>query len=378
MVRRLLVALAVVAGAGLPARAADPPKDIDLVLCLDVSNSMDGLIGSAKARLWEVVNELARVKPTPNLRVGLYSYGHNDYPPANGWVRKELDLTVDLDAVYAKLTALTTRGGTEYVARVTRAAVSEQKWSTDPSALRIVFVCGNEAANQDREMPLLDVASQSSKAGVIVNTIYCGRATDPIAKGWAEFAAEAGGKAAAIDQEKGRRATPISTPFDADILKLNGKLNDTYVAVNNQAGREAQLRQTAGDAAAAGAAPGAALGRAASKAGALYKNSAWDLVDRMKDDPKFDLAKLKDEELPDELKKLKPDERLPYLKKKADERADLQKKITDLSAQRQKHIDAEAAKLPKSDEDKALDEALKGMIREQAAAKGFAVPAEKK
>ena len=40
-------------------------KAIDLVICLDVSGSMDGLIDSAKIRLWDIVNELARIKPTP-------------------------------------------------------------------------------------------------------------------------------------------------------------------------------------------------------------------------------------------------------------------------------------------------------------------------
>ena len=35
------------------------------------SGSMDGLIDSAKRKLWAFVNELARVEPTPTLRVGL-------------------------------------------------------------------------------------------------------------------------------------------------------------------------------------------------------------------------------------------------------------------------------------------------------------------
>src|SRR5918999_4878124 len=79
---------------------AEKPKAIDLVVCLDVSGSMNGLIDSAKIKLWDVVNELAKVKPTPNLRVALYSYGHTTYPANKGWVRKDLDLTTDLDEVY--------------------------------------------------------------------------------------------------------------------------------------------------------------------------------------------------------------------------------------------------------------------------------------
>ena len=74
-------------------------KSIDVVICLDVSNSMDGLIGSAKSKLWDIVNDLAKIKPTPNLRVGLYSYGNDSYDAKIGWVRKDLDLTTDLDAI---------------------------------------------------------------------------------------------------------------------------------------------------------------------------------------------------------------------------------------------------------------------------------------
>jgi len=72
--------LAPAAGALRAAEEAKPaPKDIDVVICLDVSNSMDGLIASAKVKLWDVVNDLAKIKPTPRLRVGLYSYGNDGY-----------------------------------------------------------------------------------------------------------------------------------------------------------------------------------------------------------------------------------------------------------------------------------------------------------
>ncbi len=92
----------------------------------------------------------------------------------------------------------------------------------------------------------------------------------------------------------------------------------------------------------------------------------------------FDLSKIKEEDLCDELKKIKPEERLAYLKKKAAERDEIQKKIVELSAKRQKKVDEERAKNPKTAGEKALDEALKGTVREQAKAKGFEVAPEKK
>jgi hypothetical protein len=124
-------------------------------------------------------------------------------------------------------------------------------------------------------------------------------------------------------------------------------------------------------------APVAALERSVSKAGGLYRNSGWDLVDRLKNDKNFDITKVKEEDLCDEMKKLKPEERLAYVKKKAAERAEIQKKIGDLAAKRQKKVDEELAKKPKSATEKALDEAVKSTVRDQAKAKGFEVPEKK-
>ena len=91
-------------------KAAEPSR-IDLVLCLDCSGSMDGLLESAKTKLWAVVNELAKAKPAPALRVALFSYGNDGYDPASGWVRVDCPFTGDLDAMFGKLSALSTNGG---------------------------------------------------------------------------------------------------------------------------------------------------------------------------------------------------------------------------------------------------------------------------
>src|SRR5436190_3797574 len=266
----LLLGAALALGAlAPPARAADKTKktaDIDVVICLDVSNSMDGLIASAKVKLWDIVNDLGKIKPTPNLRVGLYSYGHNNYPAARGWVRKELDLTTDLDGVYQKLNGLTTFGGEEYVARVCRDALAEQKWSADKKALRLIYVCGNEPADQDKQVHLKDVAQMALKKDIIINTIYCGPGNHPEAKGWKDFAVMAEGRFASIDQQGGSVA--IATPQDKKLAELSTQLNTTYVAYGKERLRdEKATNQIAQDSAAAKLAPGVSAGRAVSKAG---------------------------------------------------------------------------------------------------------------
>ncbi len=221
----LVSAAAVQAG---PAAPAEKSKPIDVAICLDTSNSMDGLIDSAKRKLWAIVNDLAKIEPAPVLRVALYSYGNNDYDPKNGWVRKDVDLTTDLDEIYKKLNALRTHGGTEYVARVTRDAIAELKWSEDKDALRIVFVCGNEPANQDKEVLLESVASIAKGKGILINTIYAGPSSHPEAVGWKEYAVAAGGRYANIDQDRNATAAVMKTPFDDEIQKLGVKINTTY------------------------------------------------------------------------------------------------------------------------------------------------------
>ena len=354
------------------AQAADKkPANIDVVICLDVSNSMDGLIASAKAKLWDIVNDLGKVKPSPNLRVGLYSYGHNNYPREKGWVRKDLDLTTDLDSVYQKLNALTTFGGEEYVARVCRDAIAEQKWSEDKKSLKMIFVCGNEPANQDREVHLKNVAQMALKKDIVINTIYCGPARHPEAQGWRDFAVMAEGRFASIDQEGGTVA--IATPQDKKLAELSGKLNTTYVAYGREQLRREKTANQAAQDANASKLPGAAAARATSKGGGLYRNSDWDLVDRFKDDPKFDITKVPEAELCDELRKLKPEERVKYVKEQLNKRLAIQKEITELSKERDEYIKKETKKSAKKG-DKAFDEAVRGTLREQAARKGLTIP----
>lgn len=357
-----------------PAASPTMPKPVDVVLCLDTSGSMDGLLESAKRKLWAVVNDLAKMEPTPTLRVGLYSYGNNTYDAKRGWVRPEVALTTDLDEVYKRINALrcAAAGSEEYPARVTRDALAELKWADAKDALRLVFVCGNEPVDQDKEVSLKSVANAARAKDVVINTIYCGTANHADAAGWAAFATRCGGRYAHIDQDKARTEVVIKTPFDEEIEKLGTKINETYVwyGLRGAAGRDNQVAQ---DGAAKQSAGGVAAERSVTKATALYKNAECDLIDRMQTDKNFDLKKLKDEDLPPELKKLKPEEREPYLKKKAAERAEIQKKVTELGARRALYIEEARQKLPKAAGEKALDEALRTILREEAAAKGLKV-----
>ncbi|MBI5687237.1 MAG: VWA domain-containing protein [Verrucomicrobia bacterium] len=347
--------------------APEKERPIDLVICLDTSNSMDGLINAAKQKLWDIVNELATAKPKPHLRVALYAYGTPGFGAETGYVRKQIDLTDDLDAVYGKLTALVTNGGDEYVARVVRTSVMEQPWSAEKDALKIIVVAGNEPATQDRQFTTADVCKDAITRGIIVNAIYCGPATSREADGWRDVARAADGQFASIDQDRG--TIVVSTPFDQRLAVLGGEINRTYLAYGVR-GAEGRAMQTAADTSAAAASPAVFASRAVAKASGQYRNASWDLVDAMtrKD---FDLAKVNEGELPAEMRAMTHDQRKAHLDAMAKKRAGVQQEINQLNAQRQKFIDEEMKKGGKS-ADKAFDAAMLRAIREQAVRKSFA------
>jgi hypothetical protein len=106
------------------------------------------------------------------------------------------------------------------------------------------------------------------------------------------------------------------------------------------------------------------------KASGLYRNAEWDLVDGLKEGVIKKLEDVKEEDLPEELKKLKPEERKAFVEAKAKERADLQAKIKSLSQAREQHVTAELQKM-RAGGANTLDKAIIDAVRTQARAKEF-------
>ncbi len=346
-------------------QATNGAKKVDLVIALDTSSSMDGLIDAARAKLWDVVNLLAHAKPQPVLRVGLISYGNDGYDARVGWVRKDAELTTNLDDVYEKLFALRTNGGSEYVARAVHDATADMKWDQDQGTLKIIFVAGNEPANQDPQIPVERALGEARRKGIFVNAIYCGGDGAYEAAGWRQVAALGSGKYAAIDQN---RVVAIATPMDGELAKLSNELNKTYVGYGVVA-KEKAAKQMAMDGAAGAAGAPVAASRAAAKASTLYRNDEWDLVDAQKHGKK-DVARMKAEELPAPMQRMSDDERRKFIDGKARERAELQKRIADLSQKRDQFIAAERKKQAAGP--KTFDDAVSSSVRTEAESSGFA------
>ena len=167
----------------------------------------------------------------------------------------------------------------------------------------------------------------------------------------------------AIDHN--REVVHIATPYDDVIIRLNSKLNKTYISYGALGAAKIQ-QQSAQDSNAMEMEEAVAVKRAVSKSSRLYTNSSWDLVDASKAEG-FDIDKVKKEELPMELKEKSKTEIASYIEGKKKERSDIQKEIQDLNSKREAYI----ASQQKDNEKGELENAMLTAIQKQAAKKNY-------
>lgn len=343
-----------------------PAPKVQLALLLDTSGSMEGLIHQARAQLWKIVNEFNTAKRggrTPELEVSLFEYGNDSLSPDRHWVRQITPLTRDLDEVSRRLFALTTNGGSEYCGAVIREAVQTLTWNAEPGVYKAVFVAGNEPFTQG-PVSAAEACRAAVAKGIVVNTIHCGSSQDGINGGWQQGAMIAGGSYLCIDQDKA--IAHIPAPQDGEIVRLSADLNKTYCGFGAER-KEKALNQTVQDANAAKAAPAAEVSRALTKASGNYDNRNWDLVDAVNKD-KLDLATVKKEDLPEELRALNEADLKAHVAKLAAERTAVQEKIRVLNEAREAYLATQRKQAGGAD---TLDTAVSKAVRNQAAKAGF-------
>ncbi|MEN8787962.1 MAG: vWA domain-containing protein [Flavobacteriaceae bacterium] len=338
---------------------------VQIALLLDTSNSMDGLINQAKAQLWDIVNEFTYARCShrkrPGLEIALYQYGNNELSSREGYIQQVLGFSDDLDEISQKLFSLTTNGGEEYCGQVIYTSIDQLDWNRNPDHLRMIFIAGNEPFTQGK-LDYRDAISQAKEKDIVVNTIFCGDYHQGIQTEWQKGALLTGGEYMAIDHN--REIVHVPTPYDEIIIRLNKRLNNTYISYGYE-GSARMANQSAQDANAMELEEAVAVKRAVSKSSGYYKNSSWDLVDAA-DDEDFDVGQVERKHLPSELRSKSDKELATHIAAKKAERDQIQEEIRELDAKRQEFL-AENQKEQQGE----LESAMLNAIKKQASKKNL-------
>jgi hypothetical protein len=349
--------------------SADTPR-IQLVILLDTSSSMDGLIDQTRNQLWQIVNEFSAAKKdgvAPIFEIALFEYGNNGLSESSGYIRKLSGFTRELDAVSEGLFSLTTNGGDEYCGYAIKTAINRLQWSQSDSDVKAIFIAGNESFAQG-PIDYREAAKLAARRGISINTIHAGGRQAGVEDEWEAGALLAGGSYMNIDANQ--KVVHIVAPQDKKLAELNAKLNATYIPYGAK-GAEKVQRQVEQDAMSNKISAGLLAKRAKSKSSSFYSNSGWDLVDALKE-AKIDeeeLTKLDDTELPDTMKSLSGNERVEYVRKKTEERNLIKEEIGKVSKLRTEYVaklkQQQAAASP------SMGDALTKAVKKQAEQKSF-------
>lgn len=336
------------------------PK-VEVVFCLDTTGSMGGLIQAAKDKIWAICNQIAGGKPTPELRVGLVAYRDR----GDAYVTRLFDLTDDLDAVHANLKGFQAQGGGDTPESVNQAlyeAVHKIKWSRDANTLRIIFLVGDAPPHMDYpdDVKYPETCRAACEKAIIINSIQCGNlpGTQQV---WKDICTKAEGSYVQIAQNGGPVVT-IETPFDKRLAEINAELARSTLTFGDARKQQADRRKA--DDAVRSLPPALQAERAAANAKLGGRAASYDLLDNLKNG-KLRLEELKDDELPDELKKLTLEERKAYLKKLEERRAALSKEALELDKQRSDYIAQKQAEQKQTGKD-SFDGQVLDLLRNQA------------
>ena len=342
---------------------------IDVVFVLDTTGSMGGLLQTAKEKIWSIATTMASAQQTPEIRIGLVAYRDR----GDSYVTKIVDLSDDLDSVYAKLMDFEANGGGDTPESVNKAlydAVHNMSWSQQDQAYQVIFIIGDAPPHMDyNEVRYPQIVAPALEKGIVINTIQCGEIPSAI-EPWTQIASLGHGIFFQVEQAGGSVA--YTTPFDEQIADLSAKLDDTRLYY----GTEEEKEKMRGKVAATDKLhAGASLASRARRG--VFNVSAGGRTNLLGDNElvsavasgSIDLNELDEDALPEALKPMARAEQEAFVAELAEERADLQRQIRELSQDRDgylaKKVDA-AGGLKDS-----LDQKIYDAVKEQAGEAGL-------
>lgn len=351
-----------------PPQVVQQPR-IDVVFALDTTGSMSGLIQSAKDKIWSIASTMASAQPTPEIRIGLVAYRDR----GDQYVTQLVDLSSDLDSVYATLMDFEAGGGGDTPESVNQAlndAVHGMSWSQGEQVYRVIFLVGDAPPHMDYNEPQYpEIIQAARQKGIIVNTVQCGN-IPTTAKPWTVMANLGAGDFLHVDQAGS--AFAMETPFDEQLAELSAKLDATrlyYGDEEQKAKMQAKVAST--DKLEASAPVSAKARRAVFNAGEGGRKNLVgenELVDAVASG-KVKLEELDADALPETLKPMAEPEQKAYVARLAQDRADIRKQIAQLADERESYI-RERAEEEGGLED-SLDQKLYEVVARQAEAAGL-------
>jgi uncharacterized protein YegL len=358
-----------------PSQTPNGKPVVEVVFVLDTTGSMSGLIEAAKEKIWSIASTMARAQPTPEIRIGLVAYRDR----GDDYVTRVVDLSADLDSMYATLMDFQANGGGDGPESVNQAlddAINRISWSQDGQAYRAVFLVGDAPPHMDYpdDVKYPQSIAAARHKGIVVNAIQCG-GDGAAGNEWRQIASLGQGSFFSVDQAGS--AVAVATPFDARLAELSARFDATRLYYGSDEERSEKAAKTAATEKLHAASTVASRARRAafnaSEAGKANQLGEGELVDDVASG-RVELSAIDKKLLPAPLQAMAPAAQAAVIREAADKRKALASEIAALSRQREDFLEQEIAKTGGAKD--SLDQKLYQAVREQAAVVGLSYEAD--
>ena len=358
-----------------PAELTNGHAKIEVVFVLDTTGSMGGLIQAAKEKIWSIATTMASAKPAPEIRMGLVAYRDR----GDAYVTRVVDLSSDLDSMYATLMDFQADGGGDGPESVNKAlydAVNSVSWSQDPKAYKVVFLVGDAPPHMDYQddVKYPETIAAAIQKGIVINAIQCGTLDDTTHQ-WQQIAQLARGEYFQVDQAGS--AVAIATPFDRKLAELSAAIDETRLYYGSKEDKAEQERKVAAGAKLAATSSVESLARRAefnaSASGTTNMLGKQELVDAVSSG-RIRLADIERDHLPEPLQALPPAAQQAAIDEMAGKRQALMTEINEVSKERADYLRKKVEE--SGGAEKSLDAQLYKAVREQAKDKGLSYEAD--
>ncbi len=342
---------------------------VEVAFVLDTTGSMGGLLEGAKRKIWSIATSVVDTNPDADIRIGLVAY--RDI--GDEYVTRTFDLTTDIQDIYANLLELKARGGGDWPESVNEAldvAVNKLQWTKGSDAKRIVFLVGDAPPHMDyaKDTKYPKTLAVAKQRDIVVNAVLAGNARDT-ERVWQDIAQLGDGRFIPIPQDGGELVV-IETPYDDDIIILQKEINGTVIPYGPQKQQKRVEEKTRQLSQVAAAAPASASDMASylnkrAKVSSEAVTGDGDLVSAVASG-RATLGSVKDDELPDDLRKLSPEQRKAELDRQTQARKALNEKLAALVQKRDAFVTEKkrsTAPAKTSSFDRAVEDTLKAQTR---------------
>ena len=348
---------------------------IEVVFILDTTSSMSGLIEAAKEKIWSIATTMASAEQAPDIKMGLVAFRDR----GDSYITRVLDLSQDLDSMYASLMDFKAQGGGDGPESVNQAlydAVNRISWSDDKSVYKVAFLIGDAPPHMDyiNDVKFPVTLEQAKGKGIIVNTIQSGQnhSTAPV---WQTIAQLGDGEYFQV--ENSGNAVAVATPFDKQLSALAARLEETRLYYGDAEAKEIQKRKNEATRKLHDELSVPAMARRstynATASGKSNFLGEGELVDAISSG-RVELDDIDRDDMPASLQALAPEEQMEIITDQARRRDKIKGDIRKLSESRSRYIEQKIA--VEGGASDSLDEKIYNAVKKQAKHKGLIYESE--